>query len=147
MALPEVSDNHRRFVVTLKRGILFADDPAFRGRPRELVAADYVYSLKRFYDPAIITEHLHTYENAKLLGLSELRRRVIASKTPFPYDVEVPGIRALDRYRFEVRLAEPTGHAGHGGRLAGAPGVDRLGAGACSHAGAGRAGALADRPP
>ena len=83
VALPEVSDNHRRFVVTLKRGILFADDPA------------------------IITEHLYTYENAKLLGLSELRRHVIASKTPFPYDAEVPGIRALDRYRFEVRLAEP----------------------------------------
>ena len=107
VALPEVSDNHRRFVVTLKRGILFADDPAFKGRPRELVAADYVYSPKRYYDPAIITEHFYTYENAKLLGLSELRRQVIASKTPFPYDVEVPGMRALDRYRFEVRLAEP----------------------------------------
>ena len=107
VALPEVSDNHRRFVVTLQRGILFADDPAFKGRPRELVAADYVYSLKRFYDPAIITEHLYTYENAKLLDLSELRRQVLASKTPFPYDLEVPGIRALDRYRFEVRLAEP----------------------------------------
>ena len=107
VALPEVSDNHRRFVVTLKRGILFADDPAFKGRPRELVAADYVYSPKRYYDPAIITEHFYTYENAKLLGLSELRRQVIASKMSSPYDVEVPGIRALDRYRFEVRLAEP----------------------------------------
>jgi len=106
VALPEVSDSYRRFVVTLKRGILFADDPAFKGQPRELVAADYVYSLKRFYDPAITTEHLYTFENAKLLGLSELRRQVIASKTPFPYDVEVSGIRALDRYRFEVRLAE-----------------------------------------
>ena len=84
-----------------------ADDPAFRGWPHELVAADYVSSLKRFYDPAIITEHLYTYENAKLLGLSELRRHVIASKTPFPYDAEVPGIRALDRYHLEVRLAEP----------------------------------------
>ena len=40
VALPEVSDNHRRLVVTLKRGILYADDPAFRGRPRELVAED-----------------------------------------------------------------------------------------------------------
>jgi hypothetical protein len=32
-------------------GIFFADDPAFQGRPRELVAADYVYALKRFADP------------------------------------------------------------------------------------------------
>ncbi len=107
VALPEVSDNFRRFVVTLKPGIFFADDPAFGGQPRELVAQDYVYSVKRFYDPAITTERLYVFENAKLLGLSELRKAAMASKTPFPYDVEVPGIRALDRYRFEIRLAEP----------------------------------------
>ncbi len=107
VALPEVSDNFRRFIVTLKPGIFFADDPAFGGQPRELVAQDYVYSVKRFYDPAITTERLYVFENAKLLGLSELRKAAMASKTPFPYDVEVPGIRALDRYRFEIRLAEP----------------------------------------
>jgi ABC-type transport system substrate-binding protein len=107
VALPEVSDNFRRFVVTLKPGIFFADDPAFGGQPRELVAQDYVYSVKRFYDPAITTERLYVFENAKLLGLSELRKAAMAAKTPFPYDVEVPGIRALDRYRFEIRLAEP----------------------------------------
>lgn len=106
-ALPEVSDDHRRFVVTLRPGILFADDPAFGGRPRELVAADYVYTIKRFYDPTVRTEHLYQFENAKILGLSELRRRVIAAKAPFPYDEPVEGLRALDRYRFEVRLAEP----------------------------------------
>ena len=111
VALPEVSDNFRRFVVTLRPGIFFADDPAFGGpdpgKGRELVAQDYVYSVKRFYDPAITTERLYVFENAKLLGLSELRKAAIEGKTPFPYDTEVPGIRALDRYRFEIRLAEP----------------------------------------
>ena len=33
------------------QGHLFADDPAFKGKPRELVAADYVYSIKRAIDP------------------------------------------------------------------------------------------------
>ena len=107
VALPEVSDNHTRLVVTLKPGIFFADDPAFGGKPRELVAQDYVYSVKRYYDPAITTERLYIFENAKLLGLSELRKAAVAGKTPFPYDVDVPGIRALDRYRFEIRLGEP----------------------------------------
>jgi ABC-type transport system substrate-binding protein len=106
-ALPEVSDNHRRFVVSLQPGIFFADDPVFKGEPRELVAADYVYTIKRLYDPAIRTEHLFHYENAKLLGLSELRRRVLAAKTAFPYDEPVDGLRVLSRYRFEFRLAEP----------------------------------------
>jgi len=112
-ALPEVSADFRRFVVTLKPGILFADDPVFQGRPRELVAADYVYTLKRYYDPAIRTEHLYAFENEKILGLSELRRQVLKAKTPFPYDVEVPGLRALDRYRFEIVLAEPSPRFAH----------------------------------
>ena len=107
-ALPEASADFKRFVVTLQRGIFFADDPAFKGQPRELVAADYVYSIKRYYDPATITEHLYLFENEKILGLSELRKRALATKQPFPYDTDVAGLRALDRYRFEVLLAEPS---------------------------------------
>ena len=45
-ALPEVSADFKRFVFTIRPGILFADDPVFKGRPRELTAADYVFSLK-----------------------------------------------------------------------------------------------------
>ena len=105
--LPEVSADFRRYVFTLQRGILFADDPVFKGRPRELVAADYVYTFKRFYDPAVRTEHLHLFETAKILGLLELRTRSLKDKTPFPYDVAVPGLRVLDRYRFELLLADP----------------------------------------
>ena len=52
-ALPEVNDDHTRFVFTIKPGIVFSDDPAFQGKPRELVAADYVYSIKRYYDPKV----------------------------------------------------------------------------------------------
>jgi ABC-type transport system substrate-binding protein len=104
-ALPEVSADFRRFVFTLRPGIFFADDPVFQGRPRELTAADHVYSIKRFYDPALKTEHLYQFENAGLLGLSELRRQALAHRTPFPYDAPVDGLRVLDRYRFEVRLA------------------------------------------
>jgi len=106
--LPEASVDFRHFVVTLRPGTLFTEDPAFKGQPRELVAADYVYSIKRYYDPATITEHLYMFENEKILGLSELRARALKDKTPFPYDAEVPGLRVLDRYRFEVRLAEPS---------------------------------------
>jgi ABC-type transport system substrate-binding protein len=106
-ALPEVSADHRHFVFTLRQGILFADDPVFQGRPRELTAADHVYSLKRYYDPEVRSEHLYQFENVGILGLSELRRQALKDKTPFPYDTEVPGLRVLDRYRFELRLSEP----------------------------------------
>jgi ABC-type transport system substrate-binding protein len=106
-ALPEVNDDFTRFVFTIRPGILFADDPAFGGKPRELVAEDYVYAIKRRYDPASRSPTLFHFEGAGLLGLSELRREAMQGNRPFDYDREVPGLRALDRYRFEVRLAGP----------------------------------------
>ena len=107
VALPEISADFTTYTFTLKSGIYFADDPAFKGKRRELVAADYVYSLKRHYDPRHKSPTLYQFENAKLLGLSELRREAIDGKKPFDYDREVPGLRALDRYRFQIKLAEP----------------------------------------
>jgi ABC-type transport system substrate-binding protein len=111
--LPEASADFKRLVFTLKPGILFADDPVFQGRPRELTAADCVYTFKRFFDPALRTEHLFHFENLKLVGLSDLRQKALKAKTPFPYDVEVPGLRVLDRYRFELVMEQPQPRAHH----------------------------------
>lgn len=107
VALPEVSSDFRRFVFNLQPGIFFADDEAFGGQPRELVAADYVYSIKRYYDPQIPSEHLHLFESAGILGLKELREAARKADRALDYDRPVEGLRALDRYRFEVRLKEP----------------------------------------
>ncbi len=103
-ALPEVSADGRHYVFTLKPGLFFADDPAFGGKKRELVAEDYVYSIKRFFDPRIKTEHLYQFENALIPGLRALREQAIAGKRGLDYDRPIEGLRALDRYRFEVRL-------------------------------------------
>jgi len=105
-ALPEPADDFRTWTVRIRPGIHFADDPAFKGRRRELTAQDYVYSLKRHYDPRWKSPNLYLLENLKLLGLSELRREVLKSKQPFPYDREVEGVRALDRYTLQFRLGE-----------------------------------------
>jgi ABC-type transport system substrate-binding protein len=105
--MPQISADFRTFTFRLQPGIFFADDPAFQGKRRELVAEDYVYSLKRHYDPKWNSPNLYRLENAKILGLSELRRQVLKDKAPFPYDQQVEGLRALDRYTFQVKLAEP----------------------------------------
>ena len=52
-AMPEVTDEGRTWTMRVRPGIYFADDPAFKGRKRELVAADYVYSWKRLLDPRV----------------------------------------------------------------------------------------------
>ena len=103
-AMPEVSADGRVFTVRLKPGIFFADDPAFKGQPRELVAQDCVYAIKRFYDPAYNSSDLYLYESLKLPGLSELRKRAVKNKQAFDYDTEVEGARALDRYTLRITL-------------------------------------------
>ncbi|HET9822533.1 MAG TPA: ABC transporter substrate-binding protein [Burkholderiaceae bacterium] len=104
-AMPEISPDFKTFTVRLKPGIYFADDPAFKGRRRELVAEDYVYSLKRHFDPRWKSGNLYALENLRILGLSELRREGLEAKKPFDYDRPVEGLRALDRYTFQIRTA------------------------------------------
>jgi ABC-type transport system substrate-binding protein len=105
-AMPEVTDDFRSFTFQIKPGIFFADDPAFKGAKRELTAGDFVYALKRHFDPRWKSANLYLLENAKILGLSELRKELIAAKKPFDYDRDVEGLKALDRYTFRIRLAE-----------------------------------------
>ena len=106
-ALPEMSTDGKVFTLRIAPGIHFADDPAFKGRRRELTAADYVYSIKRFYDPKYNSSDLYLYQTLKLPGLSELRERALKSRQPFDYDTEVEGIRALDRYTLRITLGLP----------------------------------------
>jgi len=107
-AMPEVSADFRTFTIRIRPGIHFADDPAFKGQPRELVAEDYVYSIKRHYDPRWKSGNLYLLESAGIVGLSELRKKIIAEKKPFDYDTPVEGLRTLDRYTFQVKLAAPS---------------------------------------
>ncbi len=106
VAMPEISDNFTTFVFRIKPGIYFADDPAFKGKKRELVAQDYVYSVKRVYDPKLKAP-AHSYvEDEGIIGLQALRDEALKTGKPFDYDREVEGLKALDRYTFRVKLRE-----------------------------------------
>jgi len=107
VALPEVSDDFRTLTIRLRPGIFFQDHPAFQGGKRELVAQDYVYSIKRIYDPKLKSPRLYLLENAKLLGMNEIRAAALKG-AKFDIDREVEGVRALDRYTFQLRLGEPS---------------------------------------
>lgn len=104
-SMPDVSADGRRFLLTVKPGIYFQDDPAFAGKKRELVAADYVYSIKRLLDPKIASPNYYLLEN-KLVGAKPVREA--AEKTGrFDYDQEMPGLKTLDRYRFQIVFEQP----------------------------------------
>jgi ABC-type transport system substrate-binding protein len=105
-AMPEVSADARVFTVRLRPGIYFQDDPLFKGQRREMVAADCVYQFKRCFDPRWKSPHYPALVKSKPLGLDDLRKRALASGK-FDYDADVPGARVIDRYTFQVALAEP----------------------------------------
>ena len=105
-AMPEVSTDLRTFTFKIRPGIFFADDPAFKGRRRELVAADYVYSLKRIYDPALKSPDQSNLEDEGIVGLRELRDEALKSKRPFDYDRPIDGLVATDRHTLVVKLRE-----------------------------------------
>jgi len=105
-ALPEVTDGFRTFTIRIRPGIFFADDPAFKGVKRELTAADYVYSIKRFFDPRTKSPEFNTFERSRMLGMAALRGEAVKTGR-FDYDREVEGLRVLDRYTLRIRLADP----------------------------------------
>ena len=106
-ALPEATDGWRTWTMKVQPGIFYADDPAFGGKPRELVAEDYVYSLKRFADPAVKSPNWPSVQELRVLGLAELRQKAIDGKRPFDYDTPIEGLQALDRYTLRFTLGRP----------------------------------------
>ena len=104
-ALPTISDNGATFLCKVQKGVRFTDDAAFKGKPRELTAADYAYTLKRLLDPAVKSPWLFLVEG-KIVGGDEAR--AAATKTgKFDYDTPMPGLEVLDRYTLRIRLKVP----------------------------------------
>jgi ABC-type transport system substrate-binding protein len=103
--LPEVSDRGATYLCRVRRGIFFAADPAFKGKPRELTAADYAYSLKRLLDPALRSPWMWLVEG-KLVGGDELQAAARKSGK-LDYDARVAGLEIVDRYTLRIRLKQP----------------------------------------
>jgi len=103
-AMPVITDNGKTYTIKLRKGILFAADPVFKGAKRELTVDDYIYQLKRLIDPKIRSPWAFLVEG-KFVGLDELAAD--AKKTgKFDYDKKIPGLEAVDKYTLRLRLKE-----------------------------------------
>ncbi|HEV3239146.1 MAG TPA: ABC transporter substrate-binding protein [Casimicrobiaceae bacterium] len=103
--MPEVSDRGATYLCRVRKGIFFAADPAFKGKPRELVAADFAYSLKRLLDPALHSPWTWIVEG-KLVGGDELQAAAQKSGR-LDYDAPLRGLEVVDRYTLRIRLKQP----------------------------------------
>ena len=104
-AMPEYSADGRTWTIRLRPGIYFSDDPVFKGRKRELVAADVVYSWKRLMDPRVRSPSAD-YLKGEVVGLDAAAEKA-KSTGRFDYDAEIEGLHAIDRYTLQVKLEEP----------------------------------------
>jgi len=98
---PEISEDLLTYVIRIKPGVQFVDDPAFPGGVgRELVAEDIVYSIKRHFDPATRAQGAWLWQG-RIVGLDAWK------EAGSDYDAEVEGLRALDRHTLQVTLVRP----------------------------------------
>ena len=98
-AMPEISADKRTYTFTIRPGIYFTPDPAFKGVKREMTAQDMVYSLTRLYDPRLKSPWSYMFDG-KIEGDEALKKQ-------FSYDTPIAGLRALDRYTLRIRLNAP----------------------------------------
>ncbi len=104
-AMPEVSPDGTVYTLKFRKGIYFASDPAFGGKPRELTAADYAYSLKRVYDNKTKSPNLYLVDR-KIAGMEALKQRQ-RETGKFDYDMPCEGLVVLDRYTLRIKLNQP----------------------------------------
>ncbi len=104
-SLPKVSKDGLVYTFKIKKGITFQDDAAFQeGKGRELIAQDFVYSLKRLADPKLQGLGWWLLQG-RIVGLNEWRQKY--SELPeTDYNEEVEGLKAIDKYTLQFTLKE-----------------------------------------
>src|SRR5437868_14464396 len=104
-SMPTVSADGKTYTFKIRKGIYFTDDPSFKGKKRELVAQDFAYSIRRFFDPKNRSPYAFLF-TGKIVGLDDLGARAKAGAT-FDYDSPVAGLQTPDRYTLVIRLNQP----------------------------------------
>lgn len=105
--LPQVSSDGLIYTIRIKPGVYFIDDPAFPGgKGRTVSAEDFVYSLKRHFDPATRSQGAWLWQD-RIVGLDQWKEEGA------DYDHQVPGLRALDDRTVQIQLISPFPQLAH----------------------------------
>lgn len=100
-AMPQVSDDGLTYVIKLKRGVHFHPHTAFaNGQGREVTAEDFVYSVKRSFDPKTGASGAWLWQG-KIKGLNEWKA------AGADYNQPVSGLQAIDSHTVKIELEKP----------------------------------------
>lgn len=99
--MPQVSADGLTYTIEIKKGVKFQDHDAFEGGiGRTVKAEDFVYSIKRSFDPKNISSGAWLWQD-KIVGLNEWKEQGA------DYDQTISGLTALDEYTIQIQLEKP----------------------------------------
>jgi ABC-type transport system substrate-binding protein len=99
--MPQVSADGLIYTIRIKPGAYFIDDPVFPdGKGRVVTAEDFVYSIKRHFDPEVRAQGAWLWQG-RIVGLEDWK------ENGSDYDKEVSGLRALDDRTIQIQLITP----------------------------------------
>jgi ABC-type transport system substrate-binding protein len=99
--MPQVSSDGLIYTIRIKQGVHFIDDEAFpESRGRAVRAEDFVYSIKRHFDPATRSQGAWLWQG-RIVGLDDWK------ESGADYDQEISGLRALDDRTLQIQLISP----------------------------------------
>ncbi len=99
--LPQVSEDGLTYTISIKPGVRFHDHVAFEGgQGREVVAEDFVYSIKRSFDPKSNASGAWLWQG-KIKGLTEWK------EAGADYDAPVEGLQPINEHTIQITLAQP----------------------------------------
>ena len=103
--MPEIAADGLTWTIRVRKGIYFADDPAFKGQRRELTAHDFIYAWKRLVDPRVRSPNQFIVRG-RIAGVDKAIEEAKAGGR-LDYEREIEGMRVLDRYTLQLRFVEP----------------------------------------
>ena len=102
--MPKIENNGKRYIIKIKKGITYHDDPAFNGKVRTVKAQDFITQIKRL-------AYLPTRSNGwwlfdgKIKGLNEFRKTVGKDFEKFK-STKIEGLSAPDDHTLVVDLVD-----------------------------------------
>ncbi len=107
-SLPKISEDGLTYTIDIREGVYFHDDKCFpNGKGRELVAQDFVYSIKRNADDDNHPTGYWIFQD-RIVGLDEFQKRMAERGTaPFDWEADVEGLQATGKYQLQIKLKRP----------------------------------------
>jgi len=101
VAMPEVSEDGLTYIIKIKKGVFYADSPAFpNGIGREVIAEDLIYSIKRHFDVVNRSQGSWLWDG-KIVGLNEWK------EAGSNYSDVIAGLKTLDSHTIKITLIAP----------------------------------------